>query len=252
MKSSPLYIWLLVCFIAILSCTTHNHLSEISHTDYRFDTDWQGEADADTEALIQPYRIEMEAEMNSVIGHASEELKKESPESNMGNFTADAILFKTEEVTGRTIDLAIQNYGGLRINSLAAGPVTLGKIYELMPFDNTLVVFEIKGRDLLPLFDHMANRGGWPVSGTVRMTIVEEKAGDIQIKGEPLEPDRIYVLAINSYLANGGDRLDFSSAIERHDYPDFIRALIISYIMDLSSRNMQIESKIEGRTKLLE
>ena len=50
------------------------------------------------------------------------------------------------------VDFVVLNYGGLRIQSMAAGPITMSKVYELMPFDNTLVVVDLLGSELNDLF----------------------------------------------------------------------------------------------------
>ena len=55
-------------------------------------------------------------------------------------FAADAILEAGERAGGPRVDLAITNSGGIR-NGIPAGEVTLGSLFEVMPFDNTVVVF---------------------------------------------------------------------------------------------------------------
>ena len=114
-------------------------------------------------ATIEPYQSQLSKKMEEVIARAPLTLEKDRPESRLGNWTAELIqqaavdLFPDVEIA-----FSIQNYGGLRIRELVAGPVTVRNIYELMPFDNELVAVELNGFVLQEFIDHMAADGGWP------------------------------------------------------------------------------------------
>ncbi|MEO1714912.1 MAG: 5'-nucleotidase, partial [Bacteroidota bacterium] len=102
-------------------------------------------ADSVLNALITDYRGQLEAEMNTVIGTIAQSLTLQKPESSLGNWMADVLLEKATFYSKRPVDFALQNYGGIRISELPAGPLTRGKIYELMPFDNQLVILDLPG-----------------------------------------------------------------------------------------------------------
>src|SRR5690606_18308907 len=93
--------------------------------------------------------------------------------------------------------------GGLRIE-LQRGDITIGNLFELMPFENELVLLELSGRNVQQLADFIAATGGQPVSG-LRMKISDGKATDIVVAGKPLKLSRTYKLITYDYLANGGD-----------------------------------------------
>ena len=114
-----------------------------------------GEADSTLNALISDYRGQLEAEMNTVIGTIAQPLTLQKPESSLGNWMADVLWEKATYYSKRPIDFALQNYGGIRISELPAGPLTRGKIYELMPFDNQLVVLDLPGNIVDTLIQHM-------------------------------------------------------------------------------------------------
>jgi 2',3'-cyclic-nucleotide 2'-phosphodiesterase (5'-nucleotidase family) len=84
------------------------------------------------------------------------------------------------------IDFAVQNYGGIRLPAIPKGDISVGKIYELMPFDNVMYIMELEGSIVQMFFDRMAESGGWPVSRNVYFEISYGKAKNIQIKGVPL------------------------------------------------------------------
>ena len=90
--------------------------------------------------FIQPYSTQLSATMNRVIGICEVELSKAKPESSLGNFFADALREQSEKHFERKIDLCVMNYGGLRLPNISAGNITVGTVFELMPFDNYLSI----------------------------------------------------------------------------------------------------------------
>ena len=151
--------------------------------------------------FLAPYKKQLEEEMNFVLGETAMELTKQTPESSLGNWMADVMHLYGEKYSGDSLDLAIANYGGIRSDQLLQGPVTRSDIFEVMPFDNHLVVMELEGEVLQQLFDHMAGRGGWPVSYSVRYRIEDGQPRDIMIKGKPLELWKKYKIALPDFIA---------------------------------------------------
>ena len=98
------------------------------------------------------------------------------------------------------------NKGGIR-RGLPKGDITQGQIIMMQPFDNRIVVEEIKGADLAEAFDVMASRGGDGVSRGVEAVYDPQtkKCVSIMINGAPIDPERTYKVATIDYLANGGD-----------------------------------------------
>ena len=75
------------------------------------------------------------------------------------------------------------------------GDITLGEIYSIFPFDNTLCLIKLKGSDVRELLNIVASRNGEAVSKDVHMTIADEKAIEPTINGRPIDDDRIYSIA---------------------------------------------------------
>jgi 2',3'-cyclic-nucleotide 2'-phosphodiesterase (5'-nucleotidase family) len=142
--------------------------------------------------------------MNSVIGNLTVSLSKSLPECSLGNFMTDAYMESARDKFGKEIDVAFMNTGGIRLNTMEPGPITNGKIYELMPFDNLMVLLEVSGVQLQEFMNNISTRGGWPLTGAT-YTIENKKAINIRIKGEPIQPDKKYTIAVSDYVANGGD-----------------------------------------------
>jgi 2',3'-cyclic-nucleotide 2'-phosphodiesterase (5'-nucleotidase family) len=201
------------------------------------------------DSTVAPYRLKVEDEMNIIIGSLESVLKKEQPESNLGNWACDAVKEQTESYTGKNVDFAVLNYGGLRIGSIAAGNISKGKIYELMPFDNSLLIVEMSGKDLPLLFKYMISKGGWPISSDLK--IIGDKDGNIKavsIKNlTRIDPEKIYRIATIDYLANGGDNCSFFIGKPQIETGVFLRDAIIENISKKHKTGLNINAVKDGR-----
>jgi 2',3'-cyclic-nucleotide 2'-phosphodiesterase (5'-nucleotidase family) len=178
-------------------------------------------------------------------------LQKERPEGTLNNWVADVMEQETEKHAGVPVDFFVSNFGGIRINTLAAGPVTVGSIFELMPFDNQMVMLQIPGDTLQKFVDLMAMAGGWAVSEELRMTIDNQKAINVSVHGVPLESSRMYTVGLSDYIANGGDNCTFLKGLPRKDLKYLVRNALIDHVRWLTENGMQIAAVKDGRVKLV-
>jgi len=125
---------------------------------------------------------------------------------------------------------------------LPAGNVTLGNIFELMPFDNMIVLLALDGKTTKQFLDIMAASGGLPISG-VRYTISNETATAISFNGVPFNENKTYTLAISDYLANGGDKLELLKKFKQQSTAKLMRDAFIEYF----SEEKIINGKLDGR-----
>lgn len=223
--------WLLVALILLASCSrsTYTYVSDID-TDYLRVNKYSAQEDDKIKEMIAPYKQQLDAEMNVVIGEIASEIVKSKPNGTLGNWFADLLQDIANIEYEGFVDFAVQNYGGLRVPSVAAGDLTVGDIYEIMPFDNKLVLLTLDGKTTQQLLDRIAAYGGWPVSSNLSMHIQDDKAIDIMIKDEPFDPNKSYRVALPDYTANGGDRCYFLKGIPQQDNGKLIRDLIIEYL----------------------
>ena len=232
---------LLVLSIAILQgCTKVWHTAQSEYTTHQMDS--LAITSSTIENLIAPYKEELDGEMNKVIANCPIDMPKDRPESMLGNWMSDALYDKATELSEVPIDFAMQNSGGIRIPLLRQGGITKGKIFELMPFDNALVVVHIDKELLLTFLDRVARSGGWPVSKNFYMKIKNSKVEEVKIGGKELE-DRIYNVALPDYIANGGSDCKFLEGCDRTTYPVLLRDMFV----DRATKDKVIASKIEGR-----
>lgn len=246
------YLLLLLLSFSLIACNRTLHIAKIDNATTKPSDVKNLTPDAAIQAMITPYQTQLEAKMNLKVGFAPLALKKQKPESSLGNWVADLIQVKCAEYTKSTVDFAIVNYGGLRIPSIPAGDVSRGKLFELMPFDNSLVVVEITGETVQALFDLMAKNGGWPISKEVRYEINQGQAQNIMIAGKPLDNTATYRIGMSDYIANGGDRCSFLKGKTMQNTNVLFRDAMIAFATQELQKGQAIEAKIEGRVSLID
>jgi 2',3'-cyclic-nucleotide 2'-phosphodiesterase (5'-nucleotidase family) len=170
-----------------------------------------GPGDPAVQKLVAAYARKLEARLSETIAETEVDLDGEQvriQETNLGNLITDVM----RQVTGA--DVALMNGGGIR-TAILKGPVKVKDIYATLPFDNYLVAVRLTGRQIKEALEHGVSgveerAGRFPqVSGLTftysRSAPPGARVREVLIAGQPLEPDREYVLATNDYLAVGGD-----------------------------------------------
>lgn len=228
------------------ACKTNTFLADIQETSVQIEPALI-ESDADIDQLIAPYKVKLDATMNEIIGEAAQSLPKGRPESLLGNWCADAIHQKSENYYQQSIDFTFINDGGLRVPALNKGQITVGNLFELMPFDNMLVVLELDYEALMNLFNQIASKGGDHLSSSIRLIINNQKVKSVTINGESFQKDKTYKMATTDYLANGGDNLFFLKNKKRINLDKFFRDALIEFVKEKTAQKKAINAKLEGR-----
>jgi 2',3'-cyclic-nucleotide 2'-phosphodiesterase (5'-nucleotidase family) len=195
--------------------------------------------------FLKPYRDSMTKVMSQVIGFATVTLYYKQPESPISNFLADAMKQMGEEKFKRKIDVAVVNAGGIR-SYLPKGEITLQNVFEIMPYDNLIVLQELKGATLKKFLDYTASKGGWGVSG-VKMHIKDHKADSIVINGKLLDENATYIVANTDYVAKGGDNTKDLKDIPQLSIGYLYRDAIIEYIQQFTKKGKPVTAAIERR-----
>ncbi|WP_379966017.1 5'-nucleotidase C-terminal domain-containing protein [Epilithonimonas sp. UC225_85] len=164
------------------------------------------------DAVIRPYKNELEGKMNTKVSHTNTELNKSGDNSNLGNLLADYTFEGADEWARKNnlppVDAAVINIGGIR-NIIPKGDILTKQIYEVMPFENEIIIVKINGKDVEGLFDYyLKTQENNPVSHL----IIETENGSLSkklINGKTIDYNRTYYIATSSYLALGGDNMFF-------------------------------------------
>lgn len=232
--------------IALLLAIACKQAPQQSIVNYQgFQINKQAPVDSALVRLIAPYGNQLKASMGKVIGFSENGLYKKQPESEIGNFMADAMKEMAEIKFGKKVDAAFVNYGGVR-SYIAKGNVTVGQIFELMPFDNLVVLQEISGTVLQQFLDKTAMDGGWPLSG-LTMEINDKKAANIKIAGKLINPNAKYLIANSDYVANGGSDCAMLKGIAQENRGYLLRDALLDYTVALTAKGKKIDSILENR-----
>ena len=199
------------------------------------------------DSLIRPYKVKMDAKMDSTIAIADQDFTKGRPGGALNNWAADAIYNQVEQsIKDQLPKLCLLNVGGLR-NPINKGNVSLGDIFKLMPFDNELVVLELNKEDYLGLLDYICKRGGEPFSG---INITMDKEGNVINNSWPVnfENNEKVKVITSDYLANGGDKMSFFQNKEQYKVGLKLRDAII----DHCTKTDTITATLDGRIKIID
>lgn len=197
------------------------------------------ERDTEIDSLIAPYRRELSAEMDRVIGTAAQDMIVERPNSLLGQWAADVALRygKDSILKGQQQYpvFALLNTGGLRA-PLSKGPLTVGGVFQVIPFDNMLVAVRLPAPRLTDIEAYMKLTGGEPISGfkIVNGKIVPEK---------PIV-DYFWVIT-SDFLANGGDKMIFLQSPEEKILTGvLLRELLMREIVRTQTLQLLLEERI--------
>jgi len=207
-------------------------------------------ADPRFEAVITPYRQQVTAKMEEIIGNAPAELGKADYQSPLGNFVVDLLLEESRKLYGGQIDMATTTNGGLRV-PIPLGSVKVGTIFELMPFENELVVLTLDGATVQAFFDMAAEAKFAPIANAT-YAVKDGKATAIRIGGEPFDPNRNYTLVTSDYLAGGGDNLSmFKKALKTEKVGIMMRDAIMQHIRQLTAKGLPLGADTTNRVTIL-
>jgi 2',3'-cyclic-nucleotide 2'-phosphodiesterase (5'-nucleotidase family) len=190
------------------------------------------------EDFIKPYREHINKDLDSVLSYSPETLDKSKPidswQTSIGNLMADVTLEAADKVLfareRRHADICLLNHGGIR-SILPKGDVTMRTAFNIMPFENSLVVIALKGDQILEIADYLIKeKKPHPLAG---MEVLLDKDArvvkHITVQGKPLDLNKIYNVATSDYLSNGGDNMAF------------FKRSVATYDLDYKLRNVYID-----------
>ena len=230
------------------SCSLQYQLTNSDRVDYPVNNSLN--PDSSIIKTYLPYKAQLDAEMTKVIGHSALAMSKKSsdtlPESLLSNFFADAVMEQAKKLDPE-IDFAMPSTkGGIRVD-LPKGPIMVSNIFELMPFENELVICTIKGTEAQRLLDFIAASNGQPVAG-LHMKIIDKKPAGVLIGGKAFDINRNYRVLTSDYVANGGDNsLGFKDPVEKKVLGLKVRDALMNYVKEKQAKGSTITAQLDGR-----
>lgn len=230
-----------------ISCHTHLVLSKENVSQRKIDSTII--SDEAITAYYLPYKKSLDSSMNAILVYSNEELTKAQPESKLSNFFSDAISATCKQ-RKIAFDFALPTTNGGIRTSLPKGAITLRNAFELMPFENELVVLYLPGTSITKLAQFIIEKGGQPVSNFI-LEVKGDSISTLLINNQPLELTKTYRVLTSDYLANGGDGIiAFKDAIKKENTNIKVRDAIIEYMRNEQSAGRTLNPMLDGRIKI--
>ncbi|MGI9526847.1 MAG: 5'-nucleotidase C-terminal domain-containing protein [Weeksellaceae bacterium] len=172
-------------------------------------------------AMIKPYKETLDKKMNHVLAYNPHTLDKNGANFPLGIFITDLILKETNEKfqklhPGEKIDAVLMNTGGLR-RTFEPGNLTVRSIYELMPFENELVVVTLSSDQFVAMVNFLKESDkNHPIAGFSFHK--NQEVLNILVDGKPFDQNKNYNVVTNDYLQKGGDNMDFLTKPIKAEY----------------------------------
>lgn len=202
------------------------------------------------ENFIRPYREHVNSNLDTILSYAMNTYSKSDGDFNtaIGNFMADVLYEQSNPIfkkrTGNDIDFVLINHGGIR-SIISKGNITTRTAFEVMPFENAIVITKLKGEQVKELLDYLViARRAHPISRLKIILDAEANLKDAKIKGQPIDYKKSYYVLTNDYLLNGGDRMDF---FKKRDTVYVLDYKIRNALIDYFTKNDTINPVIDDR-----
>lgn len=202
------------------------------------------------EAFVTPYRKRIDDVLDSTLAYAPNTITKSDGKYNTtaGNLLADIVLEQASPIfkgrSGKAIDFVILNHGGIR-SIISKGKVSARTAYEVMPFENHVVVVELSGKTVRELLTYLIqDTRPHPISGLQLILDKNGKINSVTVQGKPFQEEKTYFVATSNYLSNGGDNMVFfKKALENWETDYTIRNTIIDYFKKYDTIAPQVDDR---------
>lgn len=195
--------------------------------------------------MLDAYRDSLNGVMGREIASVADTLRFGKPEGPLNNLVADALRFRAARELRRFVHIGVIGEDSFKLY-FVPGKLTLGDVYEFMPYDNHLVVLTLNGATLLKLIEQVSAMGGAPISGVRFRIDAEGRPNSILVNAEVIDLNRKYLVATSSWAANGGDKFPaLWNAEERLDTNISLQDVYITYL----ENQVELTATTDGRIR---
>lgn len=236
--------------ILLVSCNQKDYrLAKVTGSKTEIDTTIQSIHEIDE--FIAPFKKSLDVQMDEELSFNPVSMNKNDYKYNtpLGNMLAAIVLELGEPIytsrTGKNIDVVLLNHGGIRAG-LPAGPVTMRRAYEIMPFDNEIIIVELTGEKMNELINYLIDRkSAHPFNGMQIILNADNSINKVSIQNKPLDKSKTYTVATSDYLYSGGDNMSFfkEAPMVKIDYK--IRNATIDYFKKVDTIRFERDNRFE-------
>ena len=241
--------FLFFIFTAVIFSCKKEQVQINKITSNQIEIDNNHDSDSTIIQFVQPFKDKLQSEINTVLCYNPKTLTREEGdlESSLGNTYADICFKRSDSVfyakTQKNIDFALFNYGGIR-TVIPKGDITVKNIFELMPFENMLVITELSGDQTQALFNYLEKRKEAHPISHLNLELKNEKLNKILINNKPFDPTKNYYVLTHDYLQHGGDRMDFfKDPVSLFNVQVKVRDAIIDYLKGIDTLKTNLDKR---------
>lgn len=235
------------CFV-IVACETESNQQKYG---YNIEINQQVLSDSSIVKYYQPFKKNLEESLlNTPISYSPETYKKNDGELNstLSNMFADATYEMSNPVfnkmSGENIDIVLLNNGGIR-SIISKGNISEKTAFELMPFENSIVVLELNGLSIIKMIDYLRKvKLQHPISGLQITLNNDYSVNEVKINGVSIENEKKYYVATTDYLLEGGDKMYFlAETTKTTDINYKMRDILIDYFKKYDTLKLKSDNR---------
>ena len=235
------------CFV-LVACKTESNWQKYG---YNIEINQQVLSDSSIVKYYQPFKKNLEESlMNTPISYSAETYKKNDGELNstLSNMFADATYEMSNPVfnkmSGKNIDIVLLNNGGIR-SIISKGNISEKTAFELMPFENSIVVLELSGLSIIKMIDYLRKvKLQHPISGLQITLNNDYSVNEVKINGVSIENEKKYYVATTDYLLEGGDKMYFlAETTKTTDINYKMRDILIDYFKKYDTLKLKSDNR---------
>ena len=235
------------CFV-LVACKTESNWQKYG---YNIEINQQVLSDSSVVKYYQPFKKNLEESlMNTPISYSPETYKKNDGELNstLSNMFADATYEMSNPVfnkmSGKNIDIVLLNNGGIR-SIISKGNISEKTAFELMPFENSIVVLELSGLSIIKMIDYLRKvKLQHPISGLQITLNNDYSVNEVKINGVSIENEKKYYVATTDYLLEGGDKMYFlAETTKTTDINYKMRDILIDYFKKYDTLKLKSDNR---------
>ena len=235
------------CFV-IVACETESNQQKYG---FNIEINQQVLSDSSIVKYYQPFKKNLEESlMNTPISYSPETYRKNDGELNstLSNMFADATYEMSNPVfnkmSGENIDIVLLNNGGIR-SIISKGNISEKTAFELMPFENSIVVLELSGLSIIKMIDYLRKvKLQHPIKGLQITLNNNYSVNEVNINGVNIEKEKKYYVATTDYLLEGGDKMYFlAETTKTTDINYKMRDILIDYFKKYDTIKLKSDNR---------